>query len=315
MIHSAKKSSRSTGPRRKSTETSGLLPTPRANKINSQSREDFTPNLAFEIETANSHLFSRGGSHASRLVPPEKEKELKMTATSGLKCLESFGRFRQNGLWARTFAALLIGMEGWYSTKCRLIWNLRATKSSRFYFQLAPSTLPTAGTEYGLLATPNTMDSMQPKTDKAILKEATVTRPGRSKFANLKEQIAYGIVLPTPQARDWKGGQPKRFNDKNHRNDLNDRVAMLPTYKTSDVGREGKPGLDSAEMRRHSPNTNAIVGAKTGLKLQAPFVEWMMGFPLGWTDLNSPKPSIESKGLKVSATRSSRRSQSKSSGR
>src|SRR3990167_1140503 len=42
----------STGRRRKATETSGLLPTPRANKITPQSRADFTPNLAYEVETA-----------------------------------------------------------------------------------------------------------------------------------------------------------------------------------------------------------------------------------------------------------------------
>jgi hypothetical protein len=44
------------------------------------------------------------------------------------------------------------------------------------------------------------MDSMEPKTPKAILKEQTVTRPGRTNFANLKEQIAYGKLLPTPDA-------------------------------------------------------------------------------------------------------------------
>jgi DNA (cytosine-5)-methyltransferase 1 len=43
-------------------------------------------------------------------------------------------------------------------------------------------------------------------TPKAILKEQTVTRPGRTNFANLKEQIAYGKLLPTPDAYEGSRG-------------------------------------------------------------------------------------------------------------
>src|SRR6185295_15383295 len=84
----------------------------------------------------------------------EKERAVKMIATSGRRCLEQFGRFPRTGLWARTFAALLIGMEGWYSTRCRLTLKLKATKCSRFYFQLAVSTPRTEETGSGLLPTP-----------------------------------------------------------------------------------------------------------------------------------------------------------------
>jgi hypothetical protein len=59
---------------------------------------------------------------------------------SGKKCLEQFGKFKKVGLWARMFAGLLIQKGDWYSTKCSLMWKLKATKSSRFYFQLVPST-------------------------------------------------------------------------------------------------------------------------------------------------------------------------------
>src|ERR1051325_7872760 len=46
-------------------------------------------------------------------------------------------------LWAKTFAGLLVGKVEFYSTRCKRTWKLKATKCSRFYFQLQVSTLPT----------------------------------------------------------------------------------------------------------------------------------------------------------------------------
>ena len=85
---------------------------------------------------------------------PVNDSEQRMTATSGHTVLKQFGSFARNGAFSKMFVASLIGMEGWYSTRCRLTWKLKATKLHRFYFQLAVSTLPTEGTEFGLLPTP-----------------------------------------------------------------------------------------------------------------------------------------------------------------
>lgn len=39
-------------------------------------------------------------------------------------------------------------------------------------------------------------------------------------------------------------------------------------------------------LKKHWPNVVIFQdGKKTGMKLQANFVEWMQGFPIGWTDL------------------------------
>ena len=94
-------------------------------------------------------------SPASLTHQQESDLAKRMRDTSGLRCLEQFERFSRPGLWAKTFAGLLIGMEGWYSTKCRLSWKLKATKSHRFYFQLVPLTPRIEETEFGLwLSTP-----------------------------------------------------------------------------------------------------------------------------------------------------------------
>ena len=105
-------------------------------------------------------LFSLAGSrnHVNRTAAQANDLEKKMSDTSGRKCLEQFGKFNRATLWAKMFAALLIGMEGWYSTKCRLTWKLKATKCSRFYFQLVPLTHPIEGIGFGLLPTPTKSD-------------------------------------------------------------------------------------------------------------------------------------------------------------
>ncbi len=105
-------------------------------------------------------LFSSVGSHDHASLTPqqESEKAQKMTVTSGRKCLEQFERFNRAGLWAKTFAALLIGTGDWYSTKCNLTWKLRATKCCRFYFHLVQRTHSRKDTGFGLLPTPTATD-------------------------------------------------------------------------------------------------------------------------------------------------------------
>lgn len=103
-------------------------------------------------------LFSQVGSrnYASHTAKPENERAKRMSATSGRRCLERFGRLRQPGSWAKTFAALLIGTEGWSSRRCALIWKILGTKYNRSYFQLRVLTHRTKDIESGLLLTPMT---------------------------------------------------------------------------------------------------------------------------------------------------------------
>ena len=101
-------------------------------------------------------LFSQVASrdHANHTAQQVSDLEKKMTATSGRKCLEQFEKLNRSGLWAKTFAGLLIGMEGWYSMRCALTWKLKVTKSSRLYFLLQVSTPRIDAIGYGLLPTP-----------------------------------------------------------------------------------------------------------------------------------------------------------------
>jgi len=69
---------------------------------------------------------------------------------------------------------------------------------------------------------------------------------------------------------------------------LSEQIAMLPTPATRDY--KGANGQE--HMTKDRPHMdqlpNAIAhGTNRGLKLQPAFVEWMMGYPIGWTDLNA----------------------------
>ncbi len=337
---SRKRSSKSTGRRLKSTETSGLLPTPHANKLSPQSREDFTPNLAYEIETAepllptpttsmerqermkkkqnqgtNRHsLFltdainllptpragdSKGGKYqydradhtkprptltglissrevslASLSPKLDEEGERKMTATSGLKCYELYGSFIRGGSSVKMLAALLLGAEVWYSNKSTLIWRLRATKSKRLLFQLLPSTRRIEEIGSGLLPTARVSESEGSPVKNAEMKNGSWSRVNAKgvRFGVKVKDVLASVMIPTPATRDYKGG------------------SVSHPY-------------DTVDSLVETGATKGGVGIKTGLKLQPAFVEWMMGYPEGWTELPDSK---------LLEMRSSRRSQKRS---
>lgn len=62
---------------------------------------------------------------------------------------------------------------------------------------------------------------------------------------------------------------------------INEMLAMLPTPTARDY-------KDTGDME--NVPVNALLGRELGknhgLKLQPAFAEWMLGFPIGWTELN-----------------------------
>lgn len=179
-------------------------------------------------------MFSQEGSPASRTVSQASEGAQMIPATNGPKCLDAFARFSRHGSWARTFAACLIGQEGWSSNRCALTWKLRATRSSRSYFQLAQSTLPMSDTGFGLLLTPVSSDPGVKDLDK--FEERMKDQPNGTKMPNLATQVMG--MIPTPQSRDAKAGMDREKNQKN----LNDLAVkkLLPTPSHSETAKTGR---------------------------------------------------------------------------
>src|SRR5215217_3578651 len=208
-------------------------------------------------------LLYRGVSPANLTVMQERDSEKMMIGISGLKCLESLESFNPTGLWAKTFAALLVGMGGWYSTRCNLIWKFRVTKSCRFYFQLAASTHRINEIGSGLLPTPIVTDTTGPgtclaKIDQRRTKALLSKKNGNGFGMSLGEMCQRGL-LPTPIARDYRsphaensGAFTKR---KNHPRGVN----------------------LTEHLQRMNDGQNSLLNPR--------FVLEMMGYPPDWTEL------------------------------
>ena len=199
---------------------------------------------------------------------------------SGRRCLESFERLAPPMSWRRTFAASLVGMKGWFSTRCALTWKVKATKSARPYFLLQASTRRTAETASGLLLTPTTREE---PVDLDKFKARMEKYPNGTTMPNLATQVQQ--MLPTPVAWDGNGGgarKPKegKANALGYSLTLKDRAAaqMLPTPMAQESDKiTGKENQDSMTKRVREAT------GKTS-QLSPLFVEEMMGFPKGWTE-------------------------------
>jgi DNA (cytosine-5)-methyltransferase 1 len=108
-------------------------------------------------------------------------------------------------------------------------------------------------------------------------------------------------MLPTPVARDWKdsSGTSDFSQDGRFRKDhLLVAARYWPTPQADDNRDRGNLSMPSIQRRQRlgkQLNLSMVVSPNSG-SLNPTWVEWLMGFPLGWTDLGP------------SATRSSRRS-------
>lgn len=247
-----------------------LLPTPRTQeRVGYQwngSHTKKTPTLAAVVQDSTS---SPGDSRVSLFPKPGKDAVRKMIVTSGRRCFESYENFIRAGSSVKMLAASLLGTAAWYSNKCSLIWKVKVTPSKRLLFLLAPSTPHTGESESGLLLTPTVVnnDGGPDRLEKRTAYRASIGRkyvPG-----GLAEQIK---MLPTPNA------------DSNRR------------------GARSEEGMHRGHQENLQDTLKHRTGTSRGLKLQPAFVEWMMGYPDGWTELSDSK---------LSEMRSSRKSRRK----
>jgi len=99
---------------------------------------------------------SQVGIHANRLAKPEREKAIKIRATSGRKCYELLNKQDPLG----SLLKMLMVTSRWDSTQCSMIWKPRATPQGRLLFQLVPSIRRTEGIESGFWPTPKACDAI-----------------------------------------------------------------------------------------------------------------------------------------------------------
>jgi hypothetical protein len=94
------------------------------------------------------------------------------------------------------------------------------------------------------------------------------------RFPNL-ETVLGRRMFPTPTKSDATGGVGR---GKNAQGGHNLRTAIrFPTPTVNDSKNNNPP----SQKMRNTPPLNVVVGGK----LSPMWVEWLMGWPIGWTDL------------------------------
>lgn len=93
----------------------------------------------------------------------------------------------------------------------------------------------------------------------------------------------------TPQARDYRTGQASRWKDTKHRSrNLNDQIAMypIPTCGSLCGGKHTQEYVKKLEKEKIiSAEKSQSMQVKNGGQLNPTWVEWLMGFPIGGTEL------------------------------
>jgi hypothetical protein len=274
-------------------QKNNLLPTPEA-----KNHEGYQNSHGRKALRLGALISSREDFPANLSAKPDEEKERATTAISGQKCLGLFENSGRDGSSVKMLRDFLLSSTAWYSNKCALTWNRKPTKSNRLLFQLLPSTRRTGGTGFGLLlTTPQASD----------LGRKTKYQQGGTALSAQVE------MLPSPRSSPNENRQTKRSPSQiagRRGKNLASEIAMMPTPSTRDwKGASKMKPRDTMDSLIERGATKGGIGTETGLKLQPNFVEWMMGYPQNWTDLNFHDRSTGSKGSKDSATHGFRKSQ------
>ena len=234
--------------------------------------------------------------HASPTAQQERGSEKRMSVTCGQRCLESFAKFNRATSWAKMFAASLVGMKDWSSTRCKLTWKMKATKSHRIYFQLVPSMLPTEEIGSGLLLIPTTVMTDEPP-EKMRARANRKGYKNTTKYGSLLSQVKYSGMLPTVKTFDSHKQRKLNENGENiskttgtkygiHLTQMAE-AGMLPTPNAMDWNTaRSEEALKAAKEKHGSALQDTLrQRAGQGSQLNPRFVAEMMGFPPNWTEL------------------------------
>jgi type IV secretion system protein VirB2 len=160
------------------------------------------------------------------------------------------------------------------------VFGICFTPQGRLLFRLVPLKPRTRGCGSGFWHTPRANECGEDS-------ETFVKRNGdrtEDCFSGLTAQVRAMELIPTPQASDGeKGSRKQKFQNGNP--SLTAYAAMWPTPchrdSKTDYG-DTEAGRKRMEHPRGKPLAHV---AAPGGQLNPTWVEWLMGFPLGWTDL------------------------------
>ena len=221
--------------------------------------------LLGDPEPGGSTLSLPGSRNRARISQlPGKAQELKasgqdysMKSLDLLATLEKQDSHPSMWYWRTSQLSLLEDWERFSSA-----WSRSGMTVNGIAYQLPTLAHLTGGIDGGAYATPTTMDSLPPKSPEALEREATIARPGRSRPANLRDQISNSHLWPTPTANEDAAGTPDGKMQK--------MLGIHPSIR-------GETPQDWAKG-----------------SLSSTWVCWLMGYPLDWLDIDGyQNPELE----------------------
>lgn len=205
-------------------------------------------------------------SHASHSAPQDGAKALRMNAIYGRKCAELLPSCGPLGCLGK----MLLASSIWGSTKRSLTWQKRDTLFSHSYFRLAASAHGMSASELLssrlMFPTPLASDKGTSK-DAAnldvFLSEGGIFRKKNKSGSIWSLSLSAAVFYLTPVASDGFRStlKPSAYDPKKKDGNLSAQVIALE-----------RPASDTAAL---NPD----------------WVEWLMGFPKGWTDVSSGQRS------------------------
>ena len=202
----------------------------------------------------------------SRFQARGNKKGLKIPATCGLKCAASL----QSSSPAGCLAKMLLGSSIWGSTKRFLTWQKRDTLFSHSYFRLAASAHGMSASELLssrlMFPTPLASDNNTARDAASLdvfLSDNGIFRKRNRNGTIWSLSLSAAVFYLTPVASD----------------------GFRSTLKPSAFDPAKKDGNLSAQIISQEQPVSETAA------LNPDWVEWLMGFPKGWTDVSSGPPS------------------------
>lgn len=217
----------------------------------------------------------------------ESKKGKTTTGICGRKCSELSESLRRVGSSVRMYLESCdLPLPTLYRT-----WSVKAITSSCLILKLRLSERRTEENGSHLWPTPCAMDHATERM------KSSQQKPGSMHSVTLPDAVR---MIPTPAARDYKGSNSMehlmRENDagrvmRNHMGQLANYVKLYPTATTG-AGLCGGTGNFQqlkalAESGQITEEERRQMSQGNGGQLNPTWVEWLMGYPIGWTDLNA----------------------------
>ena len=193
----------------------------------------------------------------ANLSPSQVEKKVKkIQDTSGQSILDLSKNVGQLGLLEK----MLVDTLNSVSTPYSRTWKVKTTPQGRLVFQLLASVPNTKEKESGLWRTPDAYSggSNLNKIKEALAEGHLKRKSGHTIQIRLADQVREPRLWPTPAAHEARLGYQRRDTGKK-----GTQKSLSTIVIDTEGGRE-----------------------KTTGQLNPTWVEWLMGYPTGWTDLN-----------------------------